>query len=182
MRHRDIVRDTLAVTNIRAMVEDRKGRLWLSVHGGVGRFNPDTWTLDLLSDRFPQLAKYMVANTLELDSKGRLVVGADNGIYVYDADKDSLFVPELDRPDSPIVSLGGEKYNCILRDSRNLLWMGTQYGIKIVHEDGAVDYIGEDEGLANLTVIAFRRTTIMRCGFPRWMRSIGLHWMRLMEK
>lgn len=152
MRHRDIVRDTLAVTNIRAMVEDRKGRLWLSVHGGVGRFNPETWTLDLLSDRFPQLAKYMVANTLELDSKGRLVVGADNGMYVYDADKDSLFVPELDRPDSPIVSLGGEKYNCILRDSRNLLWMGTQYGIKIVHEDGAVDYIGEDEGLANLTV------------------------------
>ena len=142
----------LVVNNIRSMIEDSRHRLWVSVYGGLGVFDPETDSFELLADRFPEIGKYRVANALAFDGTGRLVVGADNGLYFYDIRNDSLQVPELDAPDSPIQTLGSNKYNCFFLDSRNLLWMGTQYGVKVMSGNGNVDYLGKEAGFANLTV------------------------------
>ena len=51
----------LDFSNIRVMVEDSSGRLWVSIYGGVGLFNPENGQINLLSEQFPELKKYKVA-------------------------------------------------------------------------------------------------------------------------
>ena len=48
----------LDFSNIRVMVEDSSGRLWVSIYGGVGLFNPENGQINLLSEQFPELKKY----------------------------------------------------------------------------------------------------------------------------
>ena len=85
------------------MVEDPSGRLWVSIYGGVGLFNPENGQIKLLSEQFPELKKYKVANALAIDDRSRLVVGSDNGLYIYDPAKIQSGYPN--RMDKPIQSL-----------------------------------------------------------------------------
>ena len=116
-------RKGMEVNAIRAIVEDEQENLWVSVVGGVGLFDPHTGELKLLRDRYPELAQFRIANALILEPSGRLVVGADNGIYFYDIKKDSLYIPGHIKGNDPFQILAGEKYNCMLNDSRGLLWV-----------------------------------------------------------
>lgn len=149
-------RKGMEVNAIRAIVEDEQGNLWVSVVGGVGLFDPHTGELKLLRDRYPELAQFRIANALILEPSGRLVVGADNGIYFYDIKKDSLYIPGHAKGNDPFQILAGEKYNCMLNDSRGLLWMGTQYGIKVLSPDRKIDVLGEEHGFENLTIQAMQ--------------------------
>lgn len=149
-------RKGMEVNAIRAIVEDEQGNLWVSVVGGVGLFDPHTGELKLLRDRYPELAQFRIANALILEPSGRLVVGADNGIYFYDIKKDSLYIPGHAKENDPFRILAGEKYNCMLNDSRGLLWMGTQYGIKVLSPDRKIDVLGEEHGFENLTIQAMQ--------------------------
>lgn len=149
-------RKGMEVNAIRAIVEDEQGNLWVSVVGGVGLFDPHTGELKLLRDRYPELAQFRIANALILEPSGRLVVGADNGIYFYDIKKDSLYIPGHAKENDPFQILAGEKYNCMLNDSRGLLWMGTQYGIKVLSPDRKIDVLGEEHGFENLTIQAMQ--------------------------
>lgn len=149
-------RKGMEVTAIRAIVEDEQGNLWVSVVGGVGLFEPHTGELKLLRDKYPELARFRIANAMILDPSGRLVVGADNGIYFYDSKKDSLYIPGHTTGNDPFKILAGEKYNCMLNDSRGLLWMGTQYGIKVLSPDRKIDVLGEEHGFENLTIQAIQ--------------------------
>lgn len=144
--------DGVEYSNIRTFTEDSQGNLWVSVYGGVGKFNPQDGKLSLLSEKFPLLKKYKLAHALTFDKRGRLVVGADNGLYVYDMSSDTIWIPEVDAPESPLLTLGSNKYNCALADSRGLVWLGTQYGIKVMYEDKHVDFLGQEHGFANATV------------------------------
>lgn len=47
----------LDYSNIRTMVSDSSGRLWISIYGGggVGQLNPDNGKITLLSEQFPEL-------------------------------------------------------------------------------------------------------------------------------
>lgn len=149
-------RKGMEVNAIRAIVEDEQENLWVSVVGGVGLFDPHTGELKLLRDRYPELAQFRIANALILEPSGRLVVGADNGIYFYDIKKDSLYIPGHAKENDPFQILAGEKYNCMLNDSRGLLWMGTQYGIKVLSPDRKIDVLGEEHGFENLTIQAMQ--------------------------
>lgn len=149
-------RKGMEVNTIRAIAEDRQGNLWISVMGGVGLFDSYTGELKLLRDKFPELERFRVSNSLILDSQGKLVVGADNGIYFYDIKKDSLYIPGHAKGNDPFQILAGEKYNCMLNDSRGLLWMGTQYGIKVLSPDRKIDVLGEEHGFENLTIQAMQ--------------------------
>lgn len=148
--------DSIGFSNIRTLLEDGQGTLWVSVNGGVGRFNPRDGKLSLLFEKFPLLKKYKLAHALALDENGCLVVGADNGLYVYDMRKDTVWIPEVVAPGSPLQILGSNKYNCALKDSRKLMWLGTQYGIKVMYEDKHIDFLGPEYGFTNATVQSIR--------------------------
>ncbi|HAI03142.1 MAG TPA: hybrid sensor histidine kinase/response regulator [Bacteroides sp.] len=150
------VREGMDLNNIRTLTEDIEGNLWVSVNGGVGRFDIRSGKLDLLVDKYPELSRFKIANTMSFDASGRLVVGADNGIYFYDIKKDSLYIPGHIKGNDPFQILAGEKYNCMLNDSRGLLWMGTQYGIKVLSPDRKIDVLGKEHGFENLTIQAMQ--------------------------
>lgn len=145
-------REGMELNNIRSIVEDAQGNLWVSINGSVGKLDLRTGQLDLLVDKHPELVQFKIANTMLADASGCLVVGADNGIYFYDVKTDSLYIPGQTHGNDPLQSLAGEKYNCMLKDSRGLLWMGTQYGIKVMLPDKKVDVLGEEHGFENLTI------------------------------
>lgn len=139
-------------SNIRTIIEDNKGRIWLSVYGGLGLFNPENGSIELLSDRHPILKKYKIANTLELDNEGHLIVGADNGLYFYNQDKDAVYIPEVDDPSNELFKHESNKYNCILKDSRGAVWFGTQYGLNVITKNRKIYRIGKENGLFNTTI------------------------------
>lgn len=140
----------LDYSNIRTMVEDGTGQLWISIYGGggVGRFNPENGEITLLSERFPELKKYKVANTLAVDNHARLVVGSDNGMYIYHPATDSLWIPERDGDANSVFNRGSYKYNWILKDHEGTLWFATQYGLKVLTPDNKSYMLGKEHGLA----------------------------------
>lgn len=148
--------DSLETSNIRMLQEDVEGHLWVSINGGLGRFNPQDGTISFLFEKYPALKKYKMAHAIALDSKGCMVVGADNGMYVYDTRKDTVWIPEIEAPGSPLITQGSNKYNCILNDSRGLIWLGTQYGIKVMSQDKQIDFLGPEHGFTNTTVQSIR--------------------------
>lgn len=150
------IREGMELNNIRSIVEDFQGNLWVSVNGSVGRLDSQTGRLELLVDKHPELARFKIANTMWADASGQLIVGADNGIYFYDVRNDSLYIPGQIKGNDPFQCLSGEKYNCLLKDSRGLLWMGTQYGIKVLSPDKKIDVLGEEHGFENLTIQAIQ--------------------------
>lgn len=134
----------LDFSNIRAMIEDKSGRLWVSIYGGVGQLNPETGEITLLSNQFPELKKYKVANTLAIDNQSRLLVGSDNGLYIYDPDKKKICALEQEGK----FNYGGIKYNQILKDYEGALWFATQYGLYVLAPDGKSYALGREEGLS----------------------------------
>ena len=122
-------------SNIRAIIEDKKGRLWISVYGGVGCLDLNTGKINLLVENHPELKEYKTADALALDNDGRLIVGAYNGLYIYNQETDQVWIPERDDPSNKLFIHDSNKYNCIMNDSRGLLWFGTQYALNIVTPD-----------------------------------------------
>lgn len=138
--------------NIRAIIEDKKGRLWISVYGGVGSLDLNTGKINLLVENHPELKDYKVADALALDNDGRLIVGANNGLYIYNQETDQVWIPERDDPSNKLFIHDSNKYNCILNDSRGLLWFGTQYALNIVTPDRKLYTLQEEDGLPNATI------------------------------
>lgn len=152
----------LDYSNIRTMAEDPSGRIWISIGGGVGLLNPENGEISLLSEQFPQLKKYKVANALAIDSHSRLVVGSDNGMYIYDPAKNTVWTPEQDGDPNSVFNRGSYKYNQILKDSEGALWFTTQYGLTVLTSDGKSYTLGKEEGLTSavLNVVEDRNHNI----------------------
>lgn len=141
----------LDYSNIRTMIEDPSGRLWVSIYGGggVGLLNPDNGEISLLSERFPELKRYKVANALAVDSHSRLIVGSDNGLYIYDPAKNTVWIPEQDGEVNSVFNRGSYKYNQILKDHEGTLWFATQYGLTVLTADNKSYTLGKEEGLTS---------------------------------
>lgn len=138
----------LDFSNIRAMVEDSAGRLWISIYGGVGQFNPENGEISLLFKQFPELKKHKVANTLAIDNQSRLVVGSDNGLYIYDPDKKKICPLKQKEGTTFVFNYESIKYNQILKDRKGILWFATQYGLNVLTPDGRSHILGKEEGLS----------------------------------
>lgn len=138
----------LDYSNIRAMIEDKTGRLWVSIYGGVGLLNPENGEINLLCKQFPELKKHKVANTLAIDDQSRLLVGSDNGLYIYDPDRNKICTLEQVGKTKPAFNYGSMKCNRILKDYEGTLWFATQYGLHVLTTDGRSYTLGREEGLS----------------------------------
>ena len=137
---------------IRCLAVDSDNNIWASFYGGVGKLAADFSDVDILSERHPELKKYRLANTMLVSRSGKLVVGTDNGLYFYDIKNDEIIIPQYKDINSSGVTLDNNKYNCMLEDSHNMLWLGTQYGLFILDRAGNMHYLGEEHGLENATI------------------------------
>lgn len=118
--------------NIRAFCEDKSGQFWVSVYGGLATFDEHTGSINLLCERYPKLSLFKIVTSLTNGDDGSITVAADNGIYYYHPSKDMLWIPEIDTPEDSCYWHSNRKYNCIYKDSRSLMWFGTQDGLNVL--------------------------------------------------
>jgi signal transduction histidine kinase/DNA-binding response OmpR family regulator/ligand-binding sensor domain-containing protein len=140
----------------RAIYEDTSGRYWVSVNNdGVGRLDLENGKITPLHEKHPQSRAYYICYNFFPGKDNQLAIVGENGIYYYNTETDSVWIPELHEPDSPKFQDVGIKYYCLLKDSRSLEWFGTERGIRIWdHENKKRYVIDVEEGLPNNNVMA----------------------------
>ncbi|MDR2086379.1 MAG: response regulator [Dysgonamonadaceae bacterium] len=116
----------------RAIYEDPAGRYWVSVKNqGIGELNLQTGEIALLNQRFPKINPYRISYTFYPVNDSCFAVLNEQGIYYYNTQTDSVWIPETDTPDNPKFRDRNTKYYCVLKDSRSLEWFGTELGVRI---------------------------------------------------
>lgn len=130
---------------VRAFHEDRDGNFWICVYGGLGRFDPESGRIDLLRDRHPELARFMLTRGV-CEVRGKLLVTSDNGSYLYDPSDDRV----LFDPDDP---QGYVPCNQALVDSRGLLWLASWDGLHVKTPNGERYHLSTAEGLPNDNIL-----------------------------
>lgn len=108
---------------VRALIQDADGQYWISVYGGLGRFDPESGKVSLLRDTHPELARYMMIRDIFLDRNGSIVASGDNGRFRYDPLADE--VADIREDDSFTFT------NQILEDSSGRLWLAESGGLSM---------------------------------------------------
>lgn len=125
---------------VRCMMEDSRGRFWISVYGGVGRFDPETGAIELMRDRYKGLDQYMIIRDICQINDSTALAGGDNGSYLFSL-KDGAPVFE------DLFFAGDNICNQIFRDSRGLVWMAENEGMRVIYPDGRHDMILAGKGM-----------------------------------
>lgn len=126
---------------VRSFFEDSKGRFWVSVYGGIGRFDPDTGFITLLREGHPGLERFMIVRDICEVPGERLYICGDNGRFIYSIN-DNLILTDLDSEDSHLQT------NQMLLDNRSLLWTATTEGVGVLDLGSGRRYqIGSKDGL-----------------------------------
>jgi signal transduction histidine kinase/ligand-binding sensor domain-containing protein/DNA-binding response OmpR family regulator len=114
---------------IRSICCDHRGKLWIAQFEGVYEFDPVTKV-----PRAIKLGKAVDRNRVKItlfcvfeDSRHRVWVGSDNGLYLYKRESDS-FVRFAHNP-KDTTSLSNDVVKAITEDSTGNLWLGTVDGL-----------------------------------------------------
>jgi len=108
---------------VRALVEGRDGQMWISVYGGVGRFDPETGAIRLLREDHPELVRYMLMRDIFLKEDGSVIAAGDNGRFRYYPSTDA--VDRIDTVDAHTLT------NQILQDAAGRVWMAESGGLTL---------------------------------------------------
>lgn len=79
------------------------------------------------------------AKTLAFDNKNNIVIGTDNGLYIYS--RSLRKVNHVLRDLRNEQSLCNNVISCIYVDKNNNVWLGTDYGISLIIDDSAFQFI-----------------------------------------
>lgn len=118
-----------------ALLEDRSGNIWI---GGLSniltKFSPRDSRIDYKQLRTADASKLPLSNIYDLyeDRDGTLWIAAETGTVNYDP-KTDLLVPLYQ---SGTIIYPEEKSHVVMRDSRGLLWVGTEGGLRCFSEKG----------------------------------------------
>ncbi len=133
---------------VRAFYEDSLGNFWISVYGGVGKFDTERGTIEMLRDRHPEVARFMIVRDVCDHGDGLLLFSGDNGRFLYS--------PSEDRVETDLNSIKcyTQSHQAVL-DSRGLLWIATSDGLNVVDQTSGSSYtVGASSGLPNDNVIS----------------------------
>ncbi|GAA0894534.1 hypothetical protein GCM10009122_42150 [Fulvivirga kasyanovii] len=125
----------LHIQYIQALAEDSEGNLWVGGGGGVDIIDLATNKIKRLSEDpdGPYLLPAHTIISLYKDTLGRMWVGTQQGLYVYDKDATllNMFTSEDGLPHNTILT--------ILEEDHNSLWFSTPNGISNLIIEGAND-------------------------------------------
>lgn len=129
---------------VRCIMEDGNGNFWISVYGGIGKFDPETGKIELMRDRYSGLEKYMIVRDICQLDDDTAMAGGDNGSYVFSLADGSPIIDGIYSPDDHIC-------NQILKDSRGLVWAAENEGLRVIGPDGESRII-TNNGITSLVV------------------------------
>jgi ligand-binding sensor domain-containing protein/signal transduction histidine kinase len=126
---------SLGGAEVSAITEDQEGHLWIGTEdGGLNRLDHSSgdalaegaFTRYRQADADPQSLAHNRVKAVFADSIGRLWVGTQNGLDLYDADRDR-FIHYQNDPGDP-SSLSSNAVWSIYEDRTGVLWFGTYGG------------------------------------------------------
>lgn len=139
------------------LMQDTKGRIWVSTDNGVLIFNQNGELIKQLvqgEGTTDQLTDNSVNFIQELNDS-TFLIGADRGVCLYYPEKDAyeyILSPEINE-----LGLAYKGYYCCTIDSYGLYWIGTSEGILIIDpkkpKNDQLTFIAEGEsGLTSRTI------------------------------
>ncbi len=149
--HPDIHLDN-GQNNIRAIMQDSSGNIWLGTNNGILIFNPDADKREFRQFKPQSAAPSGILNgnidNLYTDSKQNLWIGTPNGLCGLDAER-KCFV-HLRHAEQDPNSLGNGQITDIVEDYNGSLWIGTRDG-------GLNRLVWPDSGLMDQDNLTFVR-------------------------
>jgi len=119
------ITDGLSQGSGMALLQDRRGFLWIGTEDGLNRYDGYAFKIYRSSDDPTSLSGVVVSSLFE-DSDGTIWVGTMSGLNMYDRTKDN-FVRFNNVPGNA-NSLSHDYVTSITQDASGLLWMATSGG------------------------------------------------------
>lgn len=114
------------------LVDNTRNYLWVGTEGSLFKLSLSNLSAARVSDM-----EHNSVKTMALDSDKRLLIGTDNGLYIYSKDGDILHIAH----DSRIsTSLSNNIIWSIFRDSEGNSWLGTDYGISLSKQNSILNF------------------------------------------
>ena len=105
---------------IQDILESKTGKIWVATKNeGILFYNDKTDALEKLNNKVFKKVESNDFRALSIDEKGNLWMGANDGIYIYDTNKEVKLVSEQQN-----IS----KVKSLYTDSSGSVWVGTYYG------------------------------------------------------
>lgn len=126
---------------VRSFHEDDDGNFWISVYGGVGRFDPVSGKIDMIRDNHPEVGRFMIVRDICSRPDGKMLISGENGRFLYIPSED---IVETD-PESEECHT---QTNQAITDNRGLLWIATAEGLRVTDLKSGIAYsVNEHNGL-----------------------------------
>ncbi|MBQ9355827.1 MAG: helix-turn-helix domain-containing protein [Prevotella sp.] len=119
---RDSIRGKLCNNWVMAMMPDQDGRIWLATSNGVSCYDPVADSFRSLG--WEVLLQGTMCYSLCETSRGHILIGTDNGLYIYKGGTDTEASQFMESDD-----LKGKLVYYIVEDNQGDIWCSTSDGI-----------------------------------------------------
>lgn len=120
------ITEGLPNSNVRAIVQDKRGFIWLGTQDGLVRYDGLQMRVYRPSDNDPRSISSGYITALTLDASGKLWIGtAEHGANLYDPDTDQF--TRFARGDGD-AALSSEGITAIVRDRKDRIWLAMNGG------------------------------------------------------
>jgi len=119
---------------VNSLLEDvARGCIWIGTEGCLFKYTPADGRVQRIDAFHDNSVK-----SLALDGNGQLLVGTDNGLYVYREEESLLHVVHDSRN---LQSLSNNIIWTIFADREHNIWLGTDYGISMSRHNSVLRHI-----------------------------------------
>lgn len=119
---------------VNSLLEDVEHHcIWIGTEGNLIKYHPLDGSMEQIDLFWNNSVK-----SLALDGKKRLLVGTDNGLYVYQEGEPLLHLLHDSRN---LQSLCNNIIWTIFRDCEQNVWFGTDYGVSMSHYNNVLQYV-----------------------------------------
>ncbi len=130
----------------RCICEDSFGNMWISVYGGLARFNEHSGEISLLSNDHPELSHFMFVRDI-ISVGNELYACGNDGCFIYNIADGELDV-------SLTASESYSKSSQLLEDSQGVVWVATSMGLRIIANGKERQILTKKDGLVSNNIIA----------------------------
>lgn len=107
---------------VNSLLKDKsRNCIWIGEGNSLTKYTPS-------SNSFERITGFPVVKSIELDCDNNLVLGSDNGLYIYSEKEIKHYAHNTQK----LNSLANNIVWCTFRDHSDNIWLGTDFGISMV--------------------------------------------------
>ncbi|WP_090387438.1 hybrid sensor histidine kinase/response regulator transcription factor [Dyadobacter sp. SG02] len=126
--------DGIPLSTTLGITQDKQGFMWFGAQAGLYRYDGKTFQrYNVDTGANPKFIRDLLT-----DPQGNIwIASTTSGLFRYNPDTDTF--TNFDYDSTNVNSLSHSSVNCIIRDQKNQIWAGTQYGLsRIVNDHGKI--------------------------------------------